>query len=400
MKRLFHKILLFLSFSLFFSCKKSINEDASAERVDLISQYQKEYLRTANQRTIDYTNELFQRADLSSIITVNYYNTSVLVAPLNRVVSAHIDQETNQVLSEKKDFLTRKFSKKYEFLLFYVNEKKVHESRYVLVSTNESFKTVERDLENITKYKPTIESEITYRNINSKYYYTVALINNNLLLFNTKKEVTNKTSNNKIENNSISSNGCTAWYLITTIYFSDGTVEEYSQYLTTTCDNSDCSVDPFYQQLQAANCENNAGGPPSLITPQKRLCGTYNWLNTGASGGAKNAVISGLYATFSPNNNPSIRLNAVFPDACITIPNHCSTNSNTLSTMFNDAFNRAVAKVENGLSTNTIPPGDFLVTQALKREIQAELSLECAGSVFNNGGCSFGVPRNSPQFCS
>ena len=101
-------------------------------------------------------------------------------------------------------------------------------------------------------------------------------------------------------------------------------------------------------------------------------------------------------------HNPSIILSARFADACVTIPNYCSTNEYTLSLMFNSAFNKAVSSVESRLGPNgspQIPTGDYFVYEELKREIQKELSRECQGSVFNNGGCSSNIARNQPKVC-
>lgn len=73
----------------------------------------------------------------------------------------------------------------------------------------------------------------------------------------------------------------------------------------------------------------------------------------------------------------------------------------SLSLMFNSAFNKAVSTVEDRLGGTgpRIPGGDYFIYTELKNEIQKELNKECQGSVFNNGGCSSNIARNTPKFC-
>lgn len=307
-----------------------------------------------------------------------------------------------------KSTAKKKFANKHERLIIYLHNGKIADVKTVQILTNEDHTSINNHLADIINFKKSeFNGDVIYRNLKGKFLYTVHYSKDsfgysNLTTKSNSKKSTIKTSST-IKTNNIE---CIDWYLITTITYTDGSQSVSEEYVGTTC-HSTCQSDPYQSQNF---CDDNPGGggggeiPTEFTTtPNLKLCGQYSWtLSGGLPDGAKNTVIGNLTATFSPNNNPTITLSARFADACVTIPNYCSTNEYTLSLMFNTAFNKAVSSVESRLGSNgpgQIPAGDYFVYEELKKEIQKELNIECQGSVFNNGGCSSNITRIKPQFC-
>lgn len=364
----------------------------------VIDYFDKEIQKTKDNETLLYLKSLKEKIDKKSLAIVDYHNTKAIVLSIGK--NSILESEDNNL--EKIE--TETFNNVFNRLVFYLNQDTIINAETLECRTNMSEEVLENDLSGIVNFNPSnYKGQVRHRKLNQKFLYTV--------MYETDRKgylvVKKGGQNNESHPSGIAVNSdCIDWYIVTTYTYPDGTQTVTEEYIGSTCGDPDgCTPDPYLQQLPSGACNGGGGnsgsngGPNDDDIPRKKLCGNYTWKTTGAPQGAANTVIKNLWATFGQNNNPAIRITVSFSDACITIPNHCSTNQATLSSMFNDAFNAAVTTVEAGLSSGTIPPGDLFIKSALDAAIKAALIVECAGSHFVNQGCTPDIPWQLPTFC-
>lgn len=401
MKKLnfFYFLLLLIS-----SCNKKhdlVESQTSAK----INNYGKVINFLANQsakytdkETLLHIQYLKESIDSENIKIINYHNSKAIVVSLR---SNDLSTNSYNKLSIETD---NHYNNIFNRLIFYVHQDTIAGAESIECRTNMSEDVLNNDISGVINFKPNnYKGEVRYRKLNQKFLYTLYYENmrNGYL-------VVKKRNQNDIENKSQTEcNNPIDWYLVTTYTYPDGTQTITEEFIIRTCGDPDgCVPDPYLEQIPSGACSggggssggNPSGEDPNLI-PRKQLCGNYSWKTTGAPQGAGNTVIKNLWATFAPDATPWVRITVSFSDACITIPNHCSTNQNTLSQMFNSAFNAAVLVIETGLSSNTIPPADEQIKAALYASIKASLIVECPGSHFVNQGCTPDIPWKLPTFC-
>lgn len=86
------------------------------------------------------------------------------------------------------------------------------------------------------------DGSFTFLNINDKILYQMDYTDGKLSAYSEKQ---NRQDNNTASNTVLSTpSNCTDWYWVTTYYNADGTSYTNAQYLYTTCNNSDESVEP------------------------------------------------------------------------------------------------------------------------------------------------------------
>lgn len=393
--------ICFLVLLLFYGCKKKQEAlNVNLEHLEknpyqtILDFLENESLKYKEKSTALLISGLKTKIDKKSIQFEKYYDSKVIVA----TIISESNRISNELVGQNR---LERYNNVFSRLIFYTNQDTIVNAEVIECHTNLSELSVQKDLPGIINFNPLqYKGEVRYRQINQKFLYTVLYENERkgYLVVKNGSQTNHQEVSNKTETN------CIDWYIITTYTYPDGTQTVTEAYIGTTCGDPDgCNPDPYLQQLTSGTCPGSGGSPGSdedpTDRPQKRLCGSYNWKTTGTPNGAGNTVIKNLWATFSPNNNPSVRITITFSDACITIPSYCSINQATLSTMFNDAFNAAVAVVEAGLSSGTIPPGDWSIKAALDAAIKTALIVECAGSHFVNQGCTPDIPWQLPTFC-
>ena len=402
MKKTFISYLVLL---LIFACKKkevNFNDLPNIEKDSyeaILNFLENEALESSNKTTTSYIQGLKSKIDKKSIQIEKYYNSKVIVVSLTNENSFY-EKAPHGTISRTESY---SYTNTFNLLVFHLNQDTIINAEILECHTNQSEQIFQDDIASLINFNPNkYKGEVRYRKLNQKFLYT--------LLYEDDKKgylTVKKGSELNLQNHTVTETNCIDWYIVTTYTYPDGSQTVTEQYIGTTCgDPEGCNPDPYLEQLTSAAC----GGPggsgggtpgnedPSAI-PHKKLCGSYNWKITGAPNGASNTNIKNLYATYSPNNNPSVRITVTFSDACVTIPNHCSTNQATLSTMLNDAFNNAVLVVEAGLSSNTIPGADWAIKDALDAAFKAALKVECPGSHFANQGCTPDIPWQLPTFC-
>lgn len=393
----FMKFIYFLfSFMIIFNSCQKITDHVTKENIDnKISSYLELQVKQ-NKKLKNYISEIRINIKSTTIRQIDYKHSKVIVANLGdefgktEVNKLEVTKEiTNNEVTRNEVLKTNKY-----FLVLYLSNNEIINGHILKIESVASDVVIQNNIYKIINLEESVgfNSDITFRGLNQQFLYqihyrdgktgySVVMSNNEL----------NKSSGNNV---SVAYASCIDWYLVTTYYFSDGSTATTEQYLTTTCDNQDCNPDPLLQSVIPSNCDNGSGW--NSFEPQKKLCGNYDWKQVGS---AHYAILNNLYATFSPNNNPSIKITSTFPDACINIPDHCLSGTNTFSSYFNDAFNRAVLYVETQLSSNNLPGGDYFVQQALKNRVAFELNINCGGAIFNNGGCSGNIPRSNTNYC-
>jgi hypothetical protein len=78
--------------------------------------------------------------------------------------------------------------------------------------------------------EPTCNGEFKFLSVTGRSLYTLTYEHNTLAR---EAKVVNKTTSRTTENN------CTDWFLVITVYYTDGSIENYEEYLTTTCSGCD-----------------------------------------------------------------------------------------------------------------------------------------------------------------
>lgn len=361
----------------------------------IINFLEKESLRNTNKATVSYIERLKLKIEKSSIQLVNYYDSKVIVVSLSKQEALGENQTQSNRIASYHNFFNR--------LVFYLNQDTIINAEILEFHTDQGEQALQNDMSGIINFNPLqYQGEIRYRQLNHKFIYSVLYDSGKkgYAVVKKKNEINNNNAFNSVTND------CIDWYLITTYTYPDGSQTVTEEFVGRTCsDPNGCSPDPYLDQLPSGECSGGGGSPGGSggdsfeDVPRKKLCGNYNWKITGSPNGASNTVIKNLFATYSPNNNPGVRITVTFSDACVTIPNYCSTNQTTLSAMLNDAFNNAVSVVEARLSNNTIPGADWAIKAALDAAFKAALILECPGSHFANQGCTPDIPWQFPTFC-
>lgn len=125
-------------------------------------------------------------------------------------------------------------------------------------------------------------------------------------------------------------------------------------------------------------------GDDSPTPNSGKLCGNYNLQLVGKS---YTGTIKYLQYNFFSSTKGTYIIN--FIESCLSIP-YYNISKETASTIFNRAYNSAIAQTVDKLNSNAITPVQFRST--LKTPIQQELNYLKPGSTWSTAACSGNLP--------
>lgn len=201
------------------------------EQKNIVSDYQSEKLDT-----------LLQNISVDDIRVIRIGQTELILCDLKTYKNAAVPD----------------FPNTYYKVSFPIENGKITTGLIYTIHTPLSKEEIERDFENILKVKSSVfTGEIVTNSLTDRFIQSSLVKRGRLEKTFELQTGASKRINQPKSIQSLSSN-CTAYYLITTTYFSDGRVERDEQYLFTLCGSCDPGGQPSGRTI-TADCDPNGG---------------------------------------------------------------------------------------------------------------------------------------------